>query len=819
MEELDHIETQKKFDTLCGFKNYYVPYRVKNNGSIEPVHAFKDLEPSKAFTKQELLRGLCFGLRPNFNGVFIMDCDFKKDKNASKLPEKFRNTYIDDTKGGEHLIYIVENGIPPYWKYSTGKNHGTPYGADLFCEKNIGCVMTNSYRKDKYYNNIKYMAPQIIPKELFNEIDDFMKKTHLKKTLKNNEIVKTNKIVKKSFKSKSTSFKQLRKMLNLLPIKYFDNTNEWLKMCWIIHYETNGSQEGLELFEEMSRKVEEYKNADPNVYASQWKNANKANSKQLTIATLIKYLKDEGFEDKNFMLKENYIGNLINEVASSATQLDMANLAIALREGDIGYFKEDEKIMFWNGVYWKYEKKTDKASIKSIVFNDCLKEIRKYRKTITNKPMEKVETDKERKEQEERRDRYIQQISELIIKMQSNSYIEATASLIINKLQSEYVIEEINKADDYFCFKNRVWDLNNECWIDPNKTKHLYNTLYSPFDYREPTEKENKTLEKIYSQIQTDDITKREFFKIISTALSGKCLQKFIQMVGGGRNGKGLSNNLLLKLLGDNAYTGYGCTFDASIICGKKNNIGNEAANLGNKRFCKTSEPSKHEGSFNFSKIKKLTGGDKVNGRLCFGTKTEHNNNMTLCVEGNEQDQLGLDSNGKDEATKQRCIMCPHKSHFSSKGLKCKCKAKKIGRCFPINTHYASTEFKNNHVFALFHILTKHYIFYKNEGINLVGEMVESTKDYLDACDEEWEWFKEKFIFEEGSVIKLKTFMNLWEESDLFSDLSYRVKRKKKKKFWKDKFEENDIIIKKGSIINYREIVEEDEENEICNNI
>jgi len=45
-------------------------------------------------------------------------------------------------------------------------------------------------------------------------------------------------------------------------------------------------------------------------------------------------------------------------------------------------------------------------------------------------------------------------------------------------------------------------------------------------------------------------------------------MQKFIQMVGGGRNGKGLSNNLLLKLLGDNAYTGYGCTFDASIICG-----------------------------------------------------------------------------------------------------------------------------------------------------------------------------------------------------------------------------------------------------------
>jgi len=331
MEELDHIETQKKFDTLCGFKNYYVPYIVKDDGSIRPLHSFKDLEPSKAFTKQELLRGLCYGIRPNFNGIFIMDCDFKKDENASKLPEKFRNTYIDDTKGGEHLIYIVENGIPPYWKYSTGKSHNTPYGADLFCEKNIGCVMTNSFRNNKYYNNIKYMAPQIIPKELFNEIDDFMKKTHLNKTKTFKSKIQ-NEIVKKSFKSKSTSFKQLRKMLNLLPIKYFDNTNQWLKMCWIIHHETNGSQEGLELFEEMSRKVEEYKNADPNVYASQWKNANKANSKQLTIATLFKYLKDEGFEYKDILGHKKFNRNYFDKIKSDKDEEDMKKLKEEIKD-------------------------------------------------------------------------------------------------------------------------------------------------------------------------------------------------------------------------------------------------------------------------------------------------------------------------------------------------------------------------------------------------------------------------------------------------------------------------------------------------------
>ncbi len=653
MDNLNHYESQKKFDELCGFKNYYVPYKF---GIKEPLHAFMNLEPAKAFTEKELMRSCSYAIRPGFNNLICIDPDYKKEeeKGALDLPERFRKTYCDETTGGKHYWFIMPNGIPSYWKNFVKQ---TQYNFDLFVNKNTGVAHTNCVMPNKYYRNICYMPPQILPQELFDEIDSYQQKNKIVKKDNKNKIKKSSKI----------NHKQLRKMLNMLPIKYFDDGMLWKKMCWIIHFETKGSDEGFELFEEMSRKVERYKDLDQSIHIREWENANKVNTKQLTIASLIQYLRNEGFQDKDFMCRENYIGHLVQEAINSESNFDMAKLALGLREGDVGYFKEDKKIMFWNGVYWKYEELSNKSSIKSIVFKDCLKEMYRKRKEVTNAPMEKVETDKQRKEQQERKDNYLQKINDLINKIKSNNFCEATASIIIDKLKTDYIITDINKADDYFCFNNKVWDLNNACWIDPNKIKHLYNTLYSPFDYREPTEEENKTLEKIYSQIQTDDITRREFFKIISTALSGKCLQKFIQMVGGGRNGKGLSNNLLLKLLGDNANTGYGCTFDASIICGKKNNIGNEIANLGNKRFCKTSEPSKNEGKFNFSKIKKLTGGDKINGRLCFCTKTEHNNNMTLCVEANPQDQLNLDSNGKDEASKDRAIIIPMFSHFSSK--------------------------------------------------------------------------------------------------------------------------------------------------------
>ena len=339
MENLNHYDTQKKFDELCGFKNYYVPYRVKNNGTVEPLHGFKDLEPSKAFSKKELLRGICFGIRPRFNNLFIIDVDYKKDKNSFDIPEKFRNTYTDETKNGKHYIYIIENGVPSYWKYSTGKLHGTPYGADLFCDKNIACVMTNSIRTGKYYNNINYMPPQIIPTELFNEIDNFMKEKHLKKV--KNKIVK-----KKTKKSSNTSYKQLRKMLEMLPIKYFDNGMFWKKMCWIIHFETKGDDEGFKLFEEFSRKVERYKDIDQSIHVKEWENSNKENTKQLTIASLFKYLQDEGFEYKDILGHKKFDRKYFDKIKSEKSDEDIKKLEEEIKniEKKIEETDDDDRI-------------------------------------------------------------------------------------------------------------------------------------------------------------------------------------------------------------------------------------------------------------------------------------------------------------------------------------------------------------------------------------------------------------------------------------------------------------------------------------------
>jgi hypothetical protein len=39
---------------------------------------------------------------------------------------------------------------------------------------------------------------------------------------------------------------------------FFDSFDEWVKLGMIIHYETNGSDEGLELFDELSQSFDKY---------------------------------------------------------------------------------------------------------------------------------------------------------------------------------------------------------------------------------------------------------------------------------------------------------------------------------------------------------------------------------------------------------------------------------------------------------------------------------------------------------------------------------------------------------------------------------
>lgn len=392
MKNLDHIATRAKFEELTGYKCNYICYRHKTK---MPLHSFADKKPEEAFTKQEVLRSASFGIRcglkveyekGKFGTLICVDCDYKKgNEGESDLPIEYQNTYTDETGGGKHYFYIVRGELPTYWKHGIKK---TKYKFDLIINPNVAVAMTNSLGAEgKYYNNIKYMPPQIIPQELYNLIDEGEQKHKDTKTIER----ATGTPIERG--AKTNEFVNVKHLINLLPQKYFKETELWNKVGWVIHYETNASQEGFELFVKKSREVEEYKNTGEHIYNSFWNNANKSNSKQLTLASVYDWLKKEGIDEDKLFLKgtRKYLNYLTNEVCKVPNNLNIAKLAVALGEHNYYYYKEDDRILAWNGVYWSYEK-ADKgnASLQALIFKKCITHLNKKYKSVADQDRKSV---------------------------------------------------------------------------------------------------------------------------------------------------------------------------------------------------------------------------------------------------------------------------------------------------------------------------------------------------------------------------------------------------------------------------------------------
>jgi len=478
--------------------------------------------------------------------------------------------------------------------------------------------------------------------------------------------------------------------------------------------------------------------------------------------------------------------NLLNRAIRCSCHFDYALAAIHFNYGNVRYYKEDDKLMVWNGHYWTYEDaKKNNAMIGKWCYDTLYKELIKKQIKIL-KTLPTIIDEKER----EKRQTYARKLDEESIKMKTDTYQASIANQIIKIAKNDCLVEQINLADDYFVFKNKTWSLLENKWVKPSSIKNLYNTLYSPHEWREPTEEEIETVQNIISQIQTEDDTRKAMLQIMATGLWGKCIEKFITFIGAGRNGKGLLNSMFLMLLGDD----YGGDPVVSVLCEKQKSGGlPELANLGLCRYARFGEPDEACGKLNWGICKGLTGGDPIKARKLHSNKTKYKNNLTLIVERQTSSNLLITGDGTDSASVNRMFMIPFNSHFSEDCSKCKCGAKRNGRCFPINKKYKNQIFQKNHVFALFRILTKHFIEYiETYKLATSKEIDRETKRYLKCCDEFGCWFEDNYTItgNESNYITLKNITEDWQESEEYRGLANSIKRKRGKKYVMDRLKQ-----------------------------
>jgi len=125
-----------------------------------------------------------------------------------------------------------------------------------------------------------------------------------------------------------------------------------------------------------------------------------------------------------------------------------------------------------------------------------------------------------------------------------------------------------------------------------------------------------------YGKIFPDEELRNYFFKIISTGLSGRAIEKFFVFNGAGRNGKGLTNEFLEKVFGS-----YFVSVSPTIFSENQKNKSSASANpeiakLDKKRYIVSKEPQKDAPLHN-SVVKDVTGGGNTSARMLYSSKTQ----------------------------------------------------------------------------------------------------------------------------------------------------------------------------------------------------
>ena len=433
------------------------------------------------------------------------------------------------------------------------------------------------------------------------------------------------------------------------------------------------------------------------------------------------------------------------------------------------FFLQENVFYCYNGVYWEKDNRQN-SIINNFIDKDYYKmlidNIIDYEKQFMD---EAIESGMEKT--------LIKAHTELIAKQKKNllslrsiNYREGLVKDVKNKLYRDDIVFDIHPY--LFAFKNKIFDISINEFVEPKPEYYICQTTGYNYYEDKNTKQLKQELNKIIDTIFPDKHIKKLYLTILSTAMCGIPLEKFIISNGSGGNGKGLLNELVQHTIGEYAY------ILPSIILLHPIKIGGspETANLNNKRLVISREPDT-KFKFNCATIKELVGGTEINARTLYSDKTKTNLQMTFIMECNEKPKL----NETSDALSRRIIDIPFKSRFVDKKIYDKLNDDQKINVSLTNTFFKTREFKDKYRIILFEILRIYFKDYydNNSVLPITDDIIERNEEYMKNCDEMFCWFDENYKYSnnEEDIIQLKEVYDIYKMSDKYINSSKEEKR------------------------------------------
>jgi phage/plasmid-associated DNA primase len=211
------------------------------------------------------------------------------------------------------------------------------------------------------------------------------------------------------------------------------------------------------------------------------------------------------------------------------------------------FVKVNEQLYFFNGVYWQKDSKTN-SRLNLFIGQEYYESFSSLIPSFY-KEVYKIKKEDERCRELDKLEKYIQAVGCFVDSKARDRYVKD----IVNAITNDDI--KFDENPYLFCFNNKVYDLRTHKFITPNPKDYI--SLTTGYDYIDKLDEDKaleKELEKLISTIFPDEDEKKMYLTILSTALEGLNLEKFVIASGGGGNGKGVLNELACKTLGNYSY-------------------------------------------------------------------------------------------------------------------------------------------------------------------------------------------------------------------------------------------------------------------------
>jgi len=544
-------------------------------------------------------------------------------------------------------------------------------------------------------------------------------------------------------------------LLEMIDIESWDDFHSWKKLVWAMKNENYSK----EITMKFSRRSDKY---DKEGFDSVWDNA--PNNIELSQGTINYYAKKGNCKEYEKYIHSKILSDKQTiEFVKSRTDKGFAQVSIQLLDNDIVFTENCELYVYYNR-FWRNDDKMVMFIIQKKIIDLCNSYLQKLYKEQQQyiDDADKLKT-------------YAQKIGEVSKTISSISthakLVSVLSQLKISLIVYQKDIKFDSKKPNVFCFNNVAFDL--ETGDEYEVLKEDYITMKTGYCYEEPTDEAINLINNIFESIFPNEEMRKTYMSILRSGLSGVRQEKLFMANGGGRNGKGLLNELMMECVGL-----YGQKLNMCVLTDKiKSGPNAEVSNLHKKRWVVANEPNDDE-VIKSGNIKRLTGDERIDARgLYQDGKNPTILSLTLVIELNKMIAL----QGRiDDAIVERLVKVDFTQFFTNNELELanNPNAKKG------NGDYKSEWWKTEYKHAFFK-----YLLDKSNELYICDESKNSAKEYLLNNDDMYNWFIDNFEKvnnpTDDDYVPIKDIYALWKESDLFMNMSKANKRKANMKHFK----------------------------------